>query len=100
MSYFLIMGLLAALCITGIFTFIKNKSRNYWWRWIYIFGGCYLLFDLFAIAAEIKLWEQLILLMFDVSSSYWNAVWTLFVIIGGASFALGISLLYKRSGQK
>ena len=98
--YFLLMGILAALCITGICAFIKNKSQNYWWRWIYLFGGCYLLFDLFAIAAEIKFWGQLIDLMFDISSPYWNVIWSAFIIIGGLSFALGISLLYKRSGQK
>ncbi len=99
-EYFLIMGILAALCIIGICTFIKNKGHNYWWRWIYLFGGCYLLSDLFAIAAEIKLWEQLIALMFDISSPYWNVIWSLFIIIGGLSLALGIYLLYKRSHQK
>ena len=48
--YFILMGLLAILCIAGVITFFRNRSSNYWWRWIYLFGGSYVLFDLFAIA--------------------------------------------------
>ena len=45
--YFLIMGLLAGLCVLGIVTFIRERGVNYLWRWIYVLGGVYLLFDLF-----------------------------------------------------
>ena len=48
MFYFVLMGILAFLCICGIVLFCKNIKNNYWWRWIYIFGGGYLLFDLFS----------------------------------------------------
>ena len=47
--YFLLMGILSVLCILGIVTFFRERGKNYWWRWIYICGGDYLLFDLFAI---------------------------------------------------
>ena len=63
--YFVLMGILAFLCICGIVTFWKNKKNKYWWRWIYIFGGSYVLFDLFAIAIELKVWNDLLLFMFD-----------------------------------
>lgn len=69
------MGILGALCVLGVVTFVKNKGKNHWWRWIYLFGGIYLLFDLFAIAAGLTFWNKLLLWMFDVTSPYWNAVW-------------------------
>ena len=91
--YYLLMGFLAILCIFGITTFLKNLHHNYWWRWIYIFGGSYVLFDLFAIAMELEFWHKLILKMYDISASYWNILWFLFIIMGGTVFVLGIRLL-------
>lgn len=94
--YFLSMGILGVLCILGITTFVKNRHRNFWWRWIYLFGGGYLLFDLFAIAAGFEFWKNLLLWMFDVTSIYWNAVWSFFILLGGFVFVLGIKLLVQR----
>ena len=90
--YFVLMGILAFLCVCGIATFCKNIKNNYWWRWIYIFGGSYVLFDLFAIAIELKVWNALLLFMFDVNSQYWNIVWGFFIILGAFVFCLGMSL--------
>ena len=97
--YFLLMGVLAGLCVLGIVTFIRERGHNYWWRWIYIGGGSYVLFDLFAIATGMKLWADLLAKMFDVDSPYWNVVWGLFIILGGLVFVLGLRLLKKRSVQ-
>lgn len=94
--YYVLMGILSILCILGIITFIKNIHHNYWWRWIYILGGSYVLFDLFAIATGITFWRELILLMFDTQAFYWNVLWSGFIILGGNIFILGIILLYKR----
>ncbi|MEG0585933.1 MAG: hypothetical protein RR504_06055 [Christensenellaceae bacterium] len=94
--YYTLMGVLAVLCILGIITFIKNRNNNYWWRWIYILGGSYVLFDLFAIATGIKFWQRLILLMFNTESVYWNLLWGIFIVLGLAIFILGIMLLNKR----
>ncbi len=94
--YFVIMGILAILCILGIVTFCKNLHNNYWWRWIYVFGGVYVLFDLLAIATGLEFWKKLLLLMFDVNSSYWNIVWSFFILLGGFVFVLGIKLLIQR----
>ncbi|CDZ74528.1 putative membrane protein [Peptoniphilus sp. ING2-D1G] len=93
--YYLIMGVLAIQCIIGIATLTKNLHHNYRWRWIYLFGGGYVLFDLFAIATEQVFWKKLILKMFDVNFAYWNELWTAFIILGAASFVLGIVLLFK-----
>lgn len=94
--YFLLMGLLSVLCVLGMMTFARNWNRNYWWRWIYLFGGAYLLFDLFAIAFGLEFWNRFLMWMFDVTSIYWNVIWSLFILLGGFSFVLGITLLKQR----
>lgn len=94
--YFTLMGILAILCVLGMITFVRNLHNNYWWRWIYLFGGAYLLFDLFAIAIGLEFWNKLLLWMFDVTSIYWNAVWSFFVLLGGFVFVLGMKLLAQR----
>lgn len=91
--YYLLMGFLVILCILGINTFLKNFHHNYWWRWIYIFGGSYVLFDLFAIATGLEFWHKLILQMYDITAPYWNILWILFILLGGAVFTHGICLL-------
>lgn len=97
--YFLLMGVLSALCILGIFTFLKNLRSNYWWRWIYLFGGAYLLFDLAAIAIGLEFWNKLLLRMFDVNSAYWNLIWLFFILIGGFAFFLGVKLKLLSQGN-
>lgn len=37
-AYFVIMGLLAVLCILGMITFVTNRKKNYWWRCIYCYS--------------------------------------------------------------
>ena len=93
--YFLIMGILAGLCILGIITFIRERKANYIWRWIYLFGGTYVLFDLFAIAVGLEGWQRLLAVMFDTNSPYWNLIWGFFIALGTAVLALGIFLMVK-----
>ena len=98
--YFTIMGVLAVLCILGIITFIRERKHNYLWRWVYIFGGSYLLFDLFAIATGLVFWQKLLQNMFDTNSGYWNVIWGFFILLGAAVFALGIKLVVDYKKQK
>ena len=91
--YFFLMGTLACFCILGIAIFFRNRQKNYKWRWIYLIGGGYLLFDLTAIAVEVPFWERVILWMYDVSSPFWNVVWGGFIIMGAAVFSFGVYLL-------
>ena len=100
MIYFVLMGVLAFLCILGMITFFKNLHHNYWWRWIYLFGGGYVLFDLFAIATGLDVWHKLLMAMFDVTAPYWNLLWGAFVILGGAVFVLGCRLLVLSKRDK
>jgi len=98
--YFLIMGVLGSLCVLGIVTFVRQRKENYWWRWIYICGGAYLLFDLFAIATGMEFWHDLLVKMFDTGSKYWNVIWGGFIVLGAFVFCLGVSLLRKLCAGK
>lgn len=93
--YFVLMGILSTLCIAGIIIFFRHIGKNYWWRWIYIFAGGYVLFDLFAIAIKLNAWKKLLLMMFDTSSAYWNILWSMFILIGTLSCALGLYIIRK-----
>lgn len=93
--YYLIFGVLAIQSMIGIATFIKHFHDNYWWRWIYLLGGGYVLFDLLMIATEQGFWRKLLFRMFDVDFVYWNIIWLAFIVLGGASFVLGIVLLQE-----
>ena len=101
-AYFILMGILAALCVLGIVTFFRELKNNYWWRIIYLGGGCYVLFDLFAIATGMKFWQKILAAMFDTQSSSWNFIWGFFILLGGLVFALGIYLFHKakRTGMR
>lgn len=96
LTYYSVMCILAGLCLLGVITFFGNLHNNFWWRWIYLFGGGYVLFDLFAIATGLEFWHELLLKMFDVSAPYWNVLWLGFVLMGAAAFALGLVLLKRR----
>ena len=98
--YFVLMGIMSFLCVAGIVLFIKNKGRNYWWRWFYIFGGGYVLFDLFAILVGLDIWKNLLYKMFDVTSQYWNILWGAFIGLGLISFVIGISITKKLLSRK
>ena len=91
--YFILMGILSALCILGIIAFFRDIHQNYWWRWIYLFGGGYVLFDLFAIAIDLEFWRKLLYAMFDTSTPYWNWLWGSFVVMGGISMIIGFVIL-------
>jgi len=93
--YFVLMGIMSFLCVAGIVIFIRDKGRNYWWRWFYIFGGGYVIFDLFAILVGLEIWESLLYKMFDVTSRYWNILWGAFIGLGLISFVIGILITKK-----
>ncbi len=95
--YFALMGLLAALCFAGLWAFFRCRRDNPWWRWLYVFGGGYVLWDLFAIAAGLDFWRALLYGMFDVSSPLWNLIWGGFTALGGGVFLLGLFLLRQRT---
>ena len=99
MVYWFLMSVLLLLSILGIITFFRNLRNNYWWRWIYLIGGTYLLFDLFSIILKLEFWQRLIYSMYDTTSPYWNILWLSFIIMGGGIFALGIKILKESNHE-
>lgn len=97
--YFALMGILSALFVLGIITFFRNLRYNYWWRGIYLCGGGYLLFDLFAIATGLEFWHDLILAMFDVIAWHWNLLWGGFIVMGSVVFVLGMVLKFDNMSR-
>ena len=91
--YFVMMGIMSVLCIAGIVLFVKHRGNNQWWRWVYIFGGGYVLFDLFSILIKLGFWKRLLYWMFDVTNQIWNVIWGTFCILGLASFIVGLALI-------
>lgn len=87
--YYVLMGLLGTLCVLGVLTFFQNRGNNYWWRWVYLFGGGYVLFDLFAIAVGLDFWHKILVRMFDTNAWYWNLLWSFFILMGAAAAVLG-----------
>ena len=98
--YFFLMAILLFLCVLGIITFIKNAKNNYWWRYVYLFGGAYLLFDLCAILFKLDFWYKLLDFMFDISSSWYVIFLIMFILIGAFSFGIGVSLIVKKKRNK
>ena len=96
--YFALMGLLAALCLAGVWAFLRRRRERAWWRWIYVLGGGYVLWDLFAIAAGLDFWQNLLYSMFDTALPCWDVLWGGFVLLGAGAFALGLALLRRRRG--
>ena len=94
--YFALMGLLAALCLAGVWAFLRRRRERAWWRWIYVLGGGYVLWDLFAIAAGLDFWQNLLYSMFDTALPCWDLLWGGFVLLGAGAFALGLALLARR----
>ena len=43
-----------------------------------------------------KFWNQLLHMMFDTKSPYWNAIWLFFILLGAGVFVLGIQLYRSR----
>ena len=98
--YFALMGVLAALCLAGLSAFFRYREEKVWWRWLYVFGGGYVLWDLFAIAAGLDLWERLLRAMFDTALPCWNLLWGGFAVMGACALLGGVLLLRRRARKR
>ena len=97
-TYFGLMGVLVLLCVAGLSVFFR--TRRPWWRWLYLLGGGYVLFDLAAIAAGWDVWDSLLRWMFDVDNPAWNWLWGGFSGLGLLSLLFGFYLLYQKINIK
>lgn len=80
--YYFLMGF-CCFCVFWASGRFAEMGAITWWRWIYILGGSYLLFDLFAIAMRWKFWHELLHKMFDVS---WKNTGTIAESLENADF--------------
>ena len=55
---------------------------------------------LFAIAAGLEFWQDIIKAMFDINAWYWDILWGGFILMGALVSALGISLIIKRGQNR
>ena len=94
--YWTLMAALGGMCLLALALFFRCFRERCWWRWVYLFGGGYVLFDLFAIVAELSFWQRLLAAMFDTAAWYWNWLWGAFAALGAACLLFGISLLRRR----
>lgn len=97
-TYLGLMGVLVLLCVAGLCVFFR--TRRPWWRWLYLLGGGYVLFDLAAIAAGWEVWDSLLRWMFDVDNPAWNWLWGGFSGLGLLSLLFGFYLLYQKINIK
>lgn len=94
--YWGLMAVLGGLCLAGLVLFFRCFRQRRWWRWAYLLGGGYVLFDLFAIAAGLPAWRRLLDAMFDAGAWYWNGLWGGFSALGGVCLVFGLVLLRER----
>ena len=98
----MLMLVLVMFCLVGIITFIKNRGNNFWWRWIYLFGGGYVLFDVAAVVLNVSVWHKLLIFMFDSETPHYYFIWGFFCIAGAGILVLGLRIFkayisdYKR----
>ena len=88
----MLMLILVVFCLAGIIIFIKNRRNNFWWRWIYIFGGGYVLFDIMAVALNVPIWHNLLRFMFNTGTPYYHFIWGFFCVIGAGALLLGLQI--------
>ena len=63
-----LMAGLGGMCLWALALFFRWFRKRRWWRWAYLLGGGYVLFDLFAIAAGLPFWHRLLEAMFDTDA--------------------------------
>ena len=97
LAYYVLPLALALLCVAGISVLLRRGARGCPWRWLYLLGGGYVLFDLAAILSGWTPWLELLEWMFDVSNPAWDLLWGGFSLMGLLSLLFGIKLWIKKS---
>jgi hypothetical protein len=88
------------LSIFAILTFIINFKNNKWWRWIYLFGGIYLLFDSILNLLNVKFMMNIVNYMFTAPNPQFNIIWGFFIILGLFCIILSIYLWKYKEDKK
>ena len=82
-SFFIILGFsLLIMSIIVILYFIVNFKNKKWWRWIYLFGGIYLVIDNVLNLFNNNLINNVVIKMYTMKQPYYSILWALFIILG------------------
>jgi predicted ferric reductase len=82
-TFFIIFGLLLLIMsIIVIIYFIKNFKYKKWWRWIYFFGGVYLIIDTILNLLNNNFIKNVVIKMYTIKQPYYSILWGLFIILG------------------
>jgi uncharacterized membrane protein len=74
--------LLFVISIIVILYFIKNYRSKKWWRWIYLFGGIYLIMDTVLNLFNNHFIKNVVIKMYTLKQPYYSVLWGLFIILG------------------
>jgi len=74
--------LILIVSIIVIMYFIKSYKYKKWWRWIYLFGGIYLIIDSVLNILNNNLMKNIIIKMYTIKQPYYSILWGLFIILG------------------
>jgi len=74
--------LLLIISIIVILYFIKNIKDIKWWRWIYLFGGIYLIIDNILNLLNNDFIKNVIIKMYTIKQPYYSILWGLFLVLG------------------
>jgi len=81
--FFLILGFsLLIMSIIVILYFIVNFKDKKWWRWIYLFGGIYLVIDNVLNLFNNNFINNIVIKMYTMKQPYYSILWGLFIILG------------------
>jgi hypothetical protein len=81
-SFFFLGVLLMILSIVVILYFLKNYKDKKWWRWIYLFGGIYVLFDSILNLLNNNFMINVVIKMYTIAQPYYYILWGLFILLG------------------
>jgi hypothetical protein len=82
-TFFIILGLfLLIISILAIVYFIRNFKYKKWWRWIYLFGGIYLVIDTILNLFNNNLIKNIVIKMYTIKQPYYSILWGFFIALG------------------
>ena len=87
-SFFILGFLLFIITVIAIIYFIKNFKDKKWWRWIYLFGGIYLVIDSVLNLLNVNIINNIVVKMYTLKQPYYDILWGLFIILGIICFII------------
>ena len=81
--FFYILGIiLVSLAIIALAFFVKFFKEKKWWRWIYLFGGIYVLIDCILNLLDNNFMAYVVMKMYTLKQPFYNILWSFFILVG------------------